>query len=99
MASGEMTDAQYTVFLSASLGQIGSFAVDGAICFVCTDWRHTQELLTAGREFALKNICIWVKTNAGQGSFYRSQHELVFVFKHGDAEHLNTFELGQHGRA
>lgn len=46
----------------------------------------------------LKNVCVWVKTTPGQGSFYRSQHELVFVYKHGKAPHLNTFELGQHGR-
>lgn len=46
----------------------------------------------------LKNICVWVKSNSGQGSFYRSQHEFVCVYKHGRAAHLNTFELGQHGR-
>src|SRR5215217_6543663 len=64
------------------------------------DWRHIYELLSAGRstELELLNLCVWAKTNAGMGSFYRSQHELCFVFKHGTAPHLNTFELGQHGR-
>lgn len=74
--------------------------LDGAIHFVCMDWRHAPELFAAGAAVydELKNICVWVKNNAGQGTFYRSQHELVFVFKHGRVLHLNTFELGQHGR-
>ena len=65
------------------------------------DWRHASELLEAGSAVydELKNICVWTKTSAGQGSFYRSQHELIFVYKHGPAPHLNTFELGQHGRS
>ena len=46
----------------------------------------------------LKNIVVWVKSNGGQGSFYRSQHELICVFKKGKAAHANSFELGQHGR-
>jgi hypothetical protein len=64
------------------------------------DWRHVSELIEAGRSVftELKNICVWVKTNAGQGSFYRSQHEFVLVFKSGGEPHINTFELGQHGR-
>lgn len=73
---------------------------NGAILFVCIDWRHLGELLEAGaREgLILKNLCVWAKSNAGMGTFYRSQHELIFVFKHGDAPHQNNFELGQHGR-
>jgi hypothetical protein len=76
------------------------FSVAGSIHYICMDWRHSGELLDAGQAVydELKNVCIWVKTNAGQGSFYRSQHEFVYVFKKGGAEHLNTFELGQHGR-
>jgi DNA modification methylase len=98
MASGEMTKAQFTDFLSASLTQIRSFADDGAICFVCMDWRHTQELLTAAEAFTLKNICVWVKNNAGMGSLYRSQHEFVIVLKCGTNNHINNVELGKHGR-
>jgi DNA modification methylase len=98
MASGEMTNAQYTDFLTASFSQIRSFVDDGAICFVCMDWRHTQQLITAAEAFTLKNICIWVKNNAGMGSLYRSQHEFVFVLKCGNANHVNNVELGKHGR-
>ena len=64
------------------------------------DWRHAAELIAAGRNVytELKNICVWVKHNAGMGSFYRSQHELVFVFKHGRGSHRNNVQLGRHGR-
>jgi len=59
-----------------------------------------SELLAAGREVysELKNLCVWVKNNGGMGSFYRSRHELVFVFKHGRAPHRNNVQLGQFGR-
>lgn len=68
--------------------------------FVCMDWRHLDELLAAGKEVygELKNLVVWVKSNAGQGSFYRSQHELVFVFKNGEGAHINNVALGKHGR-
>ena len=46
----------------------------------------------------LKNLIVWVKDNGGMGTFYRSRHELIFAFKVGTAPHVNTFELGQHGR-
>jgi DNA modification methylase len=100
VASGELSSSQFKAFLEQTLGLCAQHSVDGSIHYVCMDWRHSGELLTAGHAVydELKNICVWVKTNAGQGSFYRSQHELVFVFKNGAAEHLNTFELGQHGR-
>src|SRR5258706_3923814 len=64
------------------------------------DWRHLTELTSAGRDndLDLKNLVVWAKDNAGMGSFYRSKHELCFVFKNGGASHTNTFELGQHGR-
>ena len=73
---------------------------DGAIAFVCMDWRHMGELLAAGREVfsELKNLCVWNKTNGGMGTFYRSKHELVFVFKVGTGPHTNTFGLGDTGR-
>jgi DNA modification methylase len=99
-ASGELSDDEFTRFLTESLALCATHSVDGAIHFVFMDWRHMTELLAAGRAAyaELKNLCVWTKTNAGQGSFYRSQHELVFVFKHGTAPHVNTFELGQYGR-
>jgi hypothetical protein len=82
------------------LSPAAQHSVDGAIHFVCMDWRHSGELQAAGGNIysELKNVCVWVKTNAGMGSFYRSQHELIFVFKCGDGPHLNNFELGQNGR-
>jgi len=100
MAAGEMSEADFTAFLIAVLGNMAELSVDGAIHYVCMDWRHAFELLTAGRKvFAeLKNCCVWAKDNAGMGSFYRSQHELVFAFKNGTAPHINNFLLGQTGR-
>ena len=99
-ASGEMTSDQFVRFLQETLGLCAYHTVDGGITYVCMDWRHARELLAAGAAVydELKNICVWAKTTPGQGSFYRSQHELVFVYKRGQAPHLNTFELGQHGR-
>jgi DNA modification methylase len=99
-ASGEMDPAQFTGFLKDTLALCARHSIDGAIHFVFIDWRHVSELLAAGTEVFddLKNMCVWVKSNAGQGSFYRSQHELVLVFKHGHAGHLNNFGLGAGGR-
>lgn len=100
MASGEMSEAQFTEFLTLTLGNAASYCGDGAIAFVCMDWRHIGELLRAGRTVftQLKNICVWNKTNGGMGAFYRSKHELILVFKKGTAPHINNFELGQDGR-
>jgi DNA modification methylase len=100
MASGEMSEGEFTAFLSTFLGCAKAHSKDGAILFVFMDWRHLFELTCAGREQGLvaKNLIVWAKDNAGMGTFYRSKHELVFVFKNGDGGHINTFELGQHGR-
>jgi len=100
MASGEKTPGQFTYFLTTTLNQLARYSSRGSIHFLCMDWRHQLELLTAGNQIytELKNVCIWVKSNAGMGSLYRSQHELVFVFKHGKARHRNNVQLGQYGR-
>jgi len=100
MASGEMSEAEFTAFLSTFLGCAKAHSRDGAILFVFMDWPHLFELTCAAREPGLvaKNLIVWAKDNAGMGTFYRSKHELIFVFKNGDAAHTNTFELGQHGR-
>src|SRR4051812_39814952 len=100
MASGEMDRVQFTGFLQRSLSQMAAHCRDGAILFTCMDWRHVRELLAAGDQEGpeLKNTCVWNKDNGGMGSFYRSKHELVYVWKHGTAPHTNNFELGQHGR-
>ena len=95
-----MTEDDFTVFLRTAFEQLAATSTDGAIHFVCMDWRHMAEMLGAGRSVysELKNLVVWNKTNGGMGSFYRSKHELVFVWKVGTAAHVNNFELGQHGR-
>ena len=100
MASGEMTEDEFTAFLATVFVNLASHSADGAIHFVCMDWRHIGEVIAAGGEAytELKNLCIWAKTNGGMGSLYRSQHELVFVFKAGTGPHINNVELGKHGR-
>lgn len=99
-ASGEMSQDQFTTFLSDTLGNASRVMRDGAIAYVCMDWRHMGELLAAGNAVftELKNLVVWNKTNGGMGAFYRSKHELIFVFKQGTAEHTNSFGLGETGR-
>ncbi len=100
MGSGEMTPAAFTAFLQASLAQIKAFCRPGSVGFVCMDWRHLPELIDAARRAALEllNLCIWTKPNGAMGSLYRSQHELVFVFKLGPGRHRNNVQLGAYGR-
>lgn len=99
-ASGEMSDAQFTAFLTTTLGNAAAVMRDGAIAYVCMDWRHMREMLDTGEQVftELKNLVVWNKTNGGMGTFYRSKHELIFVFKAGTAEHTNSFGLGDTGR-
>ena len=100
MASGEMTDPAFRTFLSESLGACAKVSRDGAVHFVCMDWRHMDEVSAVGGSIygGLLNLCVWNKSNAGMGSLYRSKHEFVFVFKVGEAPHFNAVELGKHGR-
>ncbi|QIE45214.1 ParB N-terminal domain-containing protein [Pseudohalocynthiibacter aestuariivivens] len=100
MASGEMSQAEFTGFLTRACQNLADHSVNGSIHFLCMDWRHMSELLEAGQEAyaELKNLIVWAKDNGGMGTFYRSRHELIFAFKKGTAPHINTFELGQHGR-
>jgi DNA modification methylase len=100
MASGEMTGAEFTQFLQDIFARLVANTIAGSIHQVFMDWRHMGEMLAAGTKAysELKNLCIWAKTQAGMGAFYRSQHELVFVWKSGVEPHVNNFELGQHGR-
>lgn len=99
-ASGEMSQQQFVTFLVETLGNIARVMRDGAIAYVCMDWRHMGELLDAGGQVftELKNLVVWNKSNGGMGAFYRSKHELVFVFKQGTAPHTNSFGLGETGR-
>ena len=100
MATGEMSQDQFTGFLTEVLGHMAGASCDGAIHFVCMDWRHMAELLAAGNAVydEFKNLIVWAKTNGGMGTFYRSRHELIFIFKKGRAAHTNTFGLGETGR-
>ena len=99
-ASGEMSDVAFRSFLTMSLGSAARASRDGAIHYVCMDWRHIDALMNVGREVYanMLNLVVWNKTNSGQGSFYRSQHELIAVFRVGDSPHQNNVELGRHGR-
>jgi ParB-like chromosome segregation protein Spo0J len=99
MASGEMDRAEFTQFLATTFQNLADHSVEGSIHYICMDWRHMREVLDAaeGRYTELKNLCVWAKTNGGMGSFYRSQHELVFVYQNGRGSHINNVELGKHG--
>jgi DNA modification methylase len=100
MACGEMSVAQFTAFLAQIFFLVARYSLDGALHFVCMDWRHLSEVLTAGGQVytELKNFCVWVKNHTGMGAFYRSRHELILVYKHGRAPHRNNILLGKFGR-
>ncbi|MFC0588924.1 site-specific DNA-methyltransferase [Novosphingobium aquiterrae] len=100
MASGEMTTAAFRTFLTETLSACERVSRNGAIHFICMDWRHLDDVSLVGTEVynTLLNICVWNKSNAGMGSLYRSKHEMVFVYRVGDAPHTNAVELGKHGR-
>jgi DNA modification methylase len=99
-ASGEMSREEFRKFLITTCTLLAKYAADGSIHYICMDWRHSADLLDAGEQIysELKNIAVWVKSNAGLGSLYRSRHEFVFVFKSGKASHVNNIELGKYGR-
>ena len=100
-ASGEMTREEFTAFLTESLVTVSGVSRPGAIIFGCMDWKHIVELTLAGEKAGLeeKNVCVWTKSNGGMGTFYRSQHELITVWKVAGAPHTNTFGLGEGGRS
>jgi len=101
MASGELSRSDFVAFLETTLAEAAAVSRDGAVHYVCMDWRHIGELIEAGGMVYgdMLNLAVWVKSNAGQGSFYRSQHELVGIFRVGEEPHLNNVELGRHGRS
>jgi DNA modification methylase len=100
MASGEMDEAQFTKFLTDSLGLLARYTISGSVHFICMDWRHLREMLAAGGQAydTLLNLCVWAKNIGGQGSFYRSRHEFVFVFRNGKSRSRNNIQLGKYGR-
>jgi DNA modification methylase len=100
MASGEMTSAEFQQFLNTVFANMTEVSLDGALHFICMDWRHMAEVMSAAQGIysGMKNLCVWNKNNGGMGSLYRSKHELVFVYKVGNGPHINTIELGKNGR-
>jgi DNA modification methylase len=99
-AAGEMSPAQFIQFLERFICLATQFSQDGSIHYIFIDWRHVEELLNAAKALYTewKNLLVWNKDNAGQGSFYRSKHELIAVFKKGTGPHINNFGLGARGR-
>jgi DNA modification methylase len=100
MASGEMSGTEFGSFLATSLAMARDVSRDGSLHYVFADWRIIGRLTAIGEESfsALLNIAVWAKPNGGMGSFYRSQHEMVAIFKHGTATHVNNVQLGRMGR-
>lgn len=100
-ASGEMSFSEFEAFLAAFCARACEHAVDGSLHFICMDWRDVGQLLNATGPIYDEqlNLCVWNKPRAGLGSFYRSKHELIFVFKKGRAAHLNNVQLGRNGRS
>lgn len=99
-ASGEMSEAEFIDFQSRSTSALAQFCHDGALLYLCMDWRHVWEMMSGIRAAGLKlaNIAVWVKQSGGMGSLYRSQHELIFIAKKGSAPSRNNVQLGRHGR-
>ena len=100
MASGEMTRTEFAVFLRKVCDRTIERLPAGGIVFICMDWRSAADLIIQGEAagFELLNLCVWAKTNGGMGGLYRSQHELVPVFKKPGGAHANNVQLGKHGR-
>ena len=99
MASDELSRSEFVAVLTKVLSAAASVSLNGATHYVCVDWRHLGELWEAGRIVyrAALDLAVWVKSTAGPDSFYRSQHELVGVFRVGNEQH-NNVELGRRGR-
>lgn len=100
MASGEMSVAEFIVFLTTIFRLLAKYSAESSVHFHFMDWRHLQEILTAGGQVynSLLNLCVWVKDNGGMGSLYRSRHELVLVYRNGKEPHRNNVQLGRFGR-
>jgi DNA modification methylase len=100
MASGEMSQGEFTRFLNTVFRRMADVSRDGAVHFICMDWRHMAEVLEASKGVysEMLNLCMWNKDNGGMGSLYRSKHELVFVQKVGSVTHINHVQLGGKGR-
>lgn len=100
MACGEMSSEEFSQFLLLSFLNLKKACKEGSLFYLFCDWRMLKELFSATDELFtdMLNLCVWNKSNGGMGSFYRSKHELIGVFKHGKAPHINNVQLGKFGR-
>jgi DNA modification methylase len=100
MASGELPPEEFAAFLAKSLKLMCDHAAAGAVAYCFMDWKHAGEMIAAGQSAGCDYIglCVWIKHNGGMGSFYRSRHELIFVFRNGSQPHQNNIQLGKFGR-
>ena len=100
LASGEMSRAEFTTFLQATLGQAARVSRSGAVHYVCMDRKHVRDLMEVGEAVygANLDLVVWNKTNAGQGGLYRQQHELIGVFRVGVERHRDNVQMGRFGR-
>ena len=99
MASGEMSSNEFTDFLRKAMFEARDHSIAGSLAYYFMDWRHMTEILSAGEEVytELLNLCVWAKSNGGMGSFYRSAHELVFLFKNGRDRTATMFSWANSG--
>lgn len=99
-ASGELSEAEFKEFLTTSIATLADFCRDGALLYMFMDWRHIYEIVSGIRaaDLTMINMAVWAKTSPALGAFYRSQHELCFIAKKGEAKHKNNIDLGRWGR-
>lgn len=100
MGAGEMSPEQFISFMKEIFVLLRRFSKEGSVHMQCMDWRHSLEILTAAQQagYDYLNMACWVKHAGGMGSLYRSQHELVHIFKSGAGSHINNVMLGKFGR-
>ena len=100
LGAGEMSRSEFVSFLNDSIAAVQPILMDGALLYLFMDWRNLDALTEAAlaRKLEQKNLLVWCKDNAGLGLLYRSQHELIALFKHGAQPHLNNIRMGQEGR-
>ena len=101
MGSGEMSPDELAAFFGGFIAAMLPYVKKGAVVELVIDWRSLHQLLDAAAPLLgpLINMAVWVKDRPGQGSFLRSQHELILIFKAGKGRFLNNVQLGRDGRS
>jgi DNA modification methylase len=101
MGSGEMSDEEFVSFLELIMRRSVENSVPGAIHYIFMDFRHMWHMTEAGRRVygspQPKQVCVWNKDMMANGSFYRAQHELCFVFNNPQAKALWNKDIVDHG--